>query len=452
MNLTKKQLFLLNEVLSKVKKNELTGKYTIYPQDYISLNLNKRTMQMLERMCKKHNIDIEKLPERISAKKTDDLFRKYNYLKKFIQENPTHQEIPSLEKEMIELKHAIALGHIEVMYLLINSEFPNLIKEQDSEDIYQTGYEVLVWAIDKYDINRGITFAKYIRDIIIHRLAEEIWKTKRSIKITDARELISILAKKDATSKEELTELSIEEIKKQKDLKEARINYLLSLIDLSHEKSIEELPEYYLSEDDFEKELLNQIEKNSVAILLETLPEIQKQILKLYYGFIDDKRHTYEEIANILGYNNSERVRQIKEEALSTLSIPVYQSIIGAFSENTEIIESRYNEVKKAYRDKRESELEDIIIKSLPTYVLTKLIEEFPPMYKDVLELYYGLKDGVNYTTKEISIILGKKEYVIKERKREGVRRIANKIDQNSNKPYMYTLVQGYVARKSKRR
>ena len=38
MKLTKRQLFLLTEIISKTKKDELTGKYTIYPKDYLFNN------------------------------------------------------------------------------------------------------------------------------------------------------------------------------------------------------------------------------------------------------------------------------------------------------------------------------------------------------------------------------------------------------------------------------
>jgi len=71
-------------------------------------------------------------------------------------------------------------------------------------------------------------------------------------------------------------------------------------------------------------------------------------------------------------------------------------------------------------------------------------------MYKDVLELYYGLIDGVNYNAKEISEILGKKEDIIKERIKEAIRRVAIKMNKNPNKPYIDNLTEYYL--KLKRR
>ena len=177
MKLTKRQLFLLTEIISKTKKDELTGKYTIYPKDYLFYNLNKRTFQMLERLCKSKNIQIEKLPERLKEKETEQLFKEYYQLKEEL-ENINEEEKQLIENKIIKIKQQIVLGHIEVMYRLINKHFPNLIKEQDSEDIYQTGYELLTWSIDKYDINKNIKFIEFLKVILIHRLAEKVWIEK----------------------------------------------------------------------------------------------------------------------------------------------------------------------------------------------------------------------------------------------------------------------------------
>ena len=49
MKLTKRQLFLLTEIISKTKKDELTGNYTIYPKDYLFYNLNKTLLKNVNR-------------------------------------------------------------------------------------------------------------------------------------------------------------------------------------------------------------------------------------------------------------------------------------------------------------------------------------------------------------------------------------------------------------------
>lgn len=448
-----KKLYLLKEVFSKVKKDSLTGKYTIYIEDYIPLNLDKEMLELLENMCKEYQINLEKLPNILTTEETNKLFIRYNFLKQYIKEHPTKTNISELKEEMIQIKQTIVIGHMKLMYIFLYNSFPNLIKEEDSEDIYQTDYEFLLWSIDRYDINKGIPYKKYLKKIITNRLSEIIWKEKRNIKINQARDIMSILPNIDKISEEDISELNINEIINQTGISEKRIKYLLLTILKTNEVSSENLPEDYLYEESFEEELLNQIERENVNILIETLPETQKQVIKLYYGFIDGKRYTHEEIAKILGYNNVERVRQIKEKGLTTLSLPMYQNAINSFSEKTETIEERLNQIGKYYKDRRQTELEEQIVSTIPKEKLIELIEEFPPMYKDVLELYYGLKsiinpNEINFSIDEISEILGKKEDIIKERIKEAIKRVAIKMNKNPDKPYMNNLVEYYLKRK----
>lgn len=439
MKLTKRQLFLLTEIISKTKKDELTGKYTIYPKDYLFYNLNKRTFQMLERLCKSKNIQIEKLPERLKEKETEQLFKEYYQLKEEL-ENINEEEKQLIENKIIKIKQQIVLGHIEVMDRLINKHFPNLIKEQDSEDIYQTGYELLTWSIDKYDINKNIKFIEFLKVILIHRLAEKVWIEKINLKYHEARNLISMMPNKDFLYEDEL---NIEEMKK---INETATNYLLLKSTNEYEVSIETLPEEYLiGSSNPEEDILNKIEKEDILILIETLPETQQQILKLYYGFIDDNKHSNEEIAKILGFNNGERVRQIKENALSTLSLEIYRNIYNSYEENSPLLEERLSSTNKVYAKKRKDELEDTIINSLDKEYLVTLLEDLPSIYKEIFKLYYGLKNGKKYSIQEISHLLNKREEIIKERKRVAIEHIAKKLNNTKNENHKEELVKRYI-------
>lgn len=440
MNLTKRQLFLLTEIISKTKKDELTGKYTIYPKDYLFYNLNKRTFQMLERLCKSKNIQIEKLPERLKEKETEQLFKEYHQLKEDLEKINEEKEKQFIENKIIKIKQQIVLGHIEVMYRLINKHFPNLIKEQDSEDVYQTGYELLTWSIDKYDINKNIKFIEFLKVILIHRLAEKIWVEKMNLKYHEARDLISMMPNKDFLYEDEL---NIEEMKK---INETTTNYLLLKSTNEYEVSIETLPEEYLiGSSNPEDDILDKIEKEDILILIETLPKVQQQILKLYYGFIDGNKHSNEEIAKIMGFNNGERVRQIKENALSTLSLEIYRNIYNSYEENSPLLEERLSSTNKVYAKKRKDELEDTIINSLDKEYLVTLLEDLPSIYKEIFKLYYGLKNGKNYSIPEISHLLNKKEEIIKERKRVAIEHIAKKLNNTKNKNHKEELVKRYI-------
>ena len=265
MKPTPKQLFLLKEIISKTKKDELTEKYTIYPKDYLFYNLNKRTFEMLEKLCKRKDIQIVKLPPRLKEKETDQLFKEYHQLREQLENTKEEKEKTSLENKIIKIKHQLVLGHMEVMYRLINKHFPNLIKEQDSEDIYQTGYELLTWSIDKYDINKNIIFIEFLKVILIHRLAERVWSEKRNIKYLEARQLISGMQGKDFLYGEDL---NIEKMKNKRHISEKTTNYLLLKSNNTYEISIETLPEEYLiGSPNPEEEILNKIEKEDLLIL-----------------------------------------------------------------------------------------------------------------------------------------------------------------------------------------
>ena len=131
----------------------------------------------------------------------------------------------------------------------------------------------------------------------------------------------------------------------------------------------------------------------------------------------------------------------------------MYQNVINSFSEKTETIEERLNQIGKAYRDRRQTELEEQIVSIIPKEKLIELIEEFPPMYKVVLELYYGLKsiinpNEINISIDELSEILEKKEDIIRERIKEANKRVAIKMNKNPDKPYIDNLVEYYLKRK----
>lgn len=446
MRFGKNQLLLLKEVFPKVKKDEMTGKYYLTPDTYIHLRLNKRKMKFFQRMCDEYNIVLYRLPERLSEKETQELFIKYNNLKK--QLNDTKDEIikKTLEEEIIQIRNKIALGYMEVIYRLINEKFPNLMKEPDSEDIYQIGYETLLNSIDKYDINRNTPFALYIKTILIYQLAENIWKAKRNTTEKIAKEIIQVLSSKDILSIEDLEELNPTRIHEKTRFSEERINFLLSTINLSHETSIYEKTGE-LTEESFEEELLEIAAKENIyqnlSIIIDLLPEQHKNVIKLYFGFEDGIKHNFEEISKILGFNTRERVRQIKEEALSILSIPIYLSAISSYSEDKTAPKENLKKLREMYIKKREDELEDIIINEFPKEYIKQLIEEFPQMYKEVLELYYGLNDGIHHNIKEISEILNKKEVEIRERKRKAIIRLALTI--KKEKPYYETLIEQYI-------
>jgi RNA polymerase primary sigma factor len=69
-----------------------------------------------------------------------------------------------------------------------------------------------------------------------------------------------------------------------------------------------------------------------VEIVLEQLPSREALVLRLRYGFVDDRRWTLDEIGQRLGITR-ERVRQIEADALRRLRHPLFAQFLKAFAD-----------------------------------------------------------------------------------------------------------------------
>ena len=63
---------------------------------------------------------------------------------------------------------------------------------------------------------------------------------------------------------------------------------------------------------------------------LNSLPDRDRQVLHLCYGFNDHEPSTYQHIGNKLGISR-ERVRQLKEDALNRLRHPTHRKRLAAY-------------------------------------------------------------------------------------------------------------------------
>ena len=82
MALSKNGEIFYKEIFPKLVYDQDLGKYKLNLTAYIPSNLNKRQTGVLERICIKNNIIMEKLPEKISINETEELFIKMKLLKK----------------------------------------------------------------------------------------------------------------------------------------------------------------------------------------------------------------------------------------------------------------------------------------------------------------------------------------------------------------------------------
>ena len=190
-------------------------------------------------------------------------------------------------------------------------------------DLINEGNLGLIRAAHKFDETKGIKFISYavwwIRQAILQALAEQ----SRIVRVPlnragtlhrigkRANALLQELGREP--THEEITE---EEVAKTISISQTHLSLDAPLTPGEDNKLLDYLPDNLNPTPDeltFEKALTEAIEES-----LSSLKEREAKILRLYFGLDGQEPMTLEEIGSLLGITR-ERVRQIKEKALSRL-------------------------------------------------------------------------------------------------------------------------------------
>ena len=196
-------------------------------------------------------------------------------------------------------------------------------------DLINEGNLGLIRAAHKFDETKGIKFISYavwwIRQAILQALAEQSRIVR--VPLNRAGTLHRIGKRANALLQELGREPTHEEIAEEMDLTEEEVAKTIS-ISQTHlsldapltpgedNKLLDYLPDNLNptpDEQTFEKALTEAIEES-----LSSLKEREAKILRLYFGLDGEEPMTLEQIGSLLGITR-ERVRQIKEKALSRL-------------------------------------------------------------------------------------------------------------------------------------
>ena len=196
-------------------------------------------------------------------------------------------------------------------------------------DLINEGNLGLIRAAHKFDETKGIKFISYavwwIRQAILQALAEQSRIVR--VPLNRAGTLHRIGKRANALLPELGREPTHEEIAEEMDITEEEVAKTIS-ISQTHlsldapltpgedNKLLDYLPDNLNPTPDeltFEKALTEAIEES-----LSSLKEREAKILRLYFGLDGQEPMTLEEIGSLLGITR-ERVRQIKEKALSRL-------------------------------------------------------------------------------------------------------------------------------------
>lgn len=194
---------------------------------------------------------------------TDELFIDANQLPKPLSKSQTYELLDKVEQGDEEAKKIIAEHNIRLVLYEVTTRFKYV--EYDKKDLVSIGNVGLMKAITTFDKSKKVEFSTYAIKCIDNEILLFLRKLKKDQKVDSLEKII--------TYDEEGKKVKIEDT-------------------ISDETDIAE---------DYEKNIIYKI----IREIVEELPDRDKEIIRLYFGFYNNEIHTQKEIADMMSISQS---------------------------------------------------------------------------------------------------------------------------------------------------
>lgn len=213
----------------------------------------------------------------------------------------------------------------------------------DSDDLISIGSMGLVPAIEKFDLTSTHKFSTYATYWIKQAIRREIINQNRTVRIpANVQEIYNNIRKTTETLRqalgheptkrqvakaigmtakevEEITSFFLEPISTEVPLTDEDETTIGDLI--ADENNVDPVDAVYFNE-------LHE----AVSAILETLPEKEREVIRLRFGLDGSQQRSLEDVGELLGYSR-EWIRKIEARALSKLRNPVRSNKLKSFLE-----------------------------------------------------------------------------------------------------------------------